>query len=303
MKIGIICCLAISGGLWSYSAYGAQRNIFDDDWTPPKSSSTTHPSAITPIQPPVPEKMTPKSNGVSPSTPKARKPIPIKDEQSASRKVMKEVFSDQLAEHSIAARRKLSVALLAQADQSADKPADQFVLLAAAIDAALDAADLTIALHAADRMAKVFEVDEWALKTQTVAQIGQKNPAPDLAAENARAGMKLAADLMEAGDLASAARVYTVISPLAAANPELRAGVQVRQREVAALREAAEKVVPFMEKLRTDPQDPSANLEVGKYLCFFRSDWEKGLGSLARGNNPELKALALREISAPTERG
>jgi hypothetical protein len=43
--------------------------------------------------------------------------------------VMTEVFPDQLADRSLLARRKLAQALLAQSDQSADKPSDQFVLL------------------------------------------------------------------------------------------------------------------------------------------------------------------------------
>ena len=50
---------------------------------------------------------------------------------------------------------------------------------------------------------------------------------------------------------------------------------------------------------------PPANLTVGKYYCFQKGDWEKGLPMLALGQDETLKALPPRKSPAsprPTTR-
>ena len=48
--------------------------------------------------------------------------------------------------------------------------------------------------------------------------------------------------------------------------------------------------------LEKTPDDPEANLVVGKYLCFVKGDWDKGLPMLALGKDEALKALAKQEL-------
>ena len=52
--------------------------------------------------------------------------------------------------------------------------------------------------------------------------------------------------------------------------------------------------------LKEKPNDPDANLVVGKYLCRTKGDWEKGLPMLALGSNAKLKALAEEDIKGAT---
>src|SRR5436309_1903937 len=87
------------------------RNIFDDDWTPPKIADKPRPPATvipptTPTPTPDPIKTTtskspiPKPAPVISAAPR-RLPVPTKPAQAAVRQVMKEVFADQLADHSV----------------------------------------------------------------------------------------------------------------------------------------------------------------------------------------------------------
>jgi hypothetical protein len=48
--------------------------------------------------------------------------------------------------------------------------------------------------------------------------------------------------------------------------------------------------------LETDPTDPRANGDVGKFLCLIKGDWENGLVILASGNDRSLKRLAEMEL-------
>ena len=49
--------------------------------------------------------------------------------------------------------------------------------------------------------------------------------------------------------------------------------------------------------LKEKPDDPEANLALGKYRCFNRGDWDKGLPMLAKGDDGKLKALAEKDIA------
>lgn len=119
------------------------------------------PAPVNSVTPPAPA--TDKSKGdaprvtppeVAPVPPTIRRPVPSKAEQAATRKVLKEVFAEQLADRSISARQKLTEALTGQAGKSAERPVEQFVLLGAAMDAGAEAANLPLAFEAGDLMAE-----------------------------------------------------------------------------------------------------------------------------------------------------
>ena len=284
------------------------KNIFDDDWSPPKPSDTGRRTPMTGVQPPVtpdPTKpadppATATKDPVTPDAPAlaaARRAVPGKSEQALARKILKEVFSDQLADRTMPGRRKLTEALLVQADKSAGRPVDHFVLLAATIDSGVEAASLPLAFAAGDRMAAAFEVDALAVQTDASVRLGNRPGAGEMAAENVGAGLGLVTKLAEAEDYASAQRVCAALLPTTGSNAGLREEVQRRQRDLTAAREAAERAARHVEKLKSWPYDPVANLEVGRYLCFFRGDWNGGLPALARGKDAGLKTLADKEIA------
>ena len=67
--------------------------------------------------------------------------------------------------------------------------------------------------------------------------------------------------------------------------------------EVMKSEKAYEEIKKARVVLETNPNDPEANLTVGRYLSLAKGDWEKGLAMLARGSDAQLKALALKEIA------
>src|SRR6185436_5315082 len=48
-------------------------------------------------------------------------------------------------------------------------------------------------------------------------------------------------------------------------------------------------------KLETMPDDPAANLAVGKWYCLYLGDWDKGVPRLAKGGDAKLAAAAAAE--------
>jgi len=62
-----------------------------------------------------------------------------------------------------------------------------------------------------------------------------------------------------------------------------------------------EKVEHAMATLKTSPTDPKACLIVGRYYCFRKNDWDKGLSLLAQGSDDVQKQLATTELTKPTD--
>ncbi len=52
------------------------------------------------------------------------------------------------------------------------------------------------------------------------------------------------------------------------------------------------------DKLKKDSTSPEANLVVGKYLCFIRGDWSRGLPLLAKAGDDRLSAIAEGDLRA-----
>lgn len=76
--------------------------------------------------------------------------------------------------------------------------------------------------------------------------------------------------------------------------------VVVRNKEIQGIAEAYEQAKAAKKTLDTNPGDPEANVAVGKYLCFVKGDWDKGLPMLASGSDEKLKALAVKELKGAT---
>jgi hypothetical protein len=288
-------------------------NIFDDDWTPPKRAEAPREGPVVPVPPPpdgsnpaTPERvakppMPPVASPeavAAPPTNEVRRPIPDKVNTARCRKLFKEVFAEQLKDHSVPARRKLAQSLLDYAAKTTDAPADAFVLLTGAIEAAEEGASLRLSFTAAEKLARSFDVDESATKVEVATKVWSASAAPPTSIANVQATIDLVDLLASEDDFGTAMRVESSLQHVAGriADPELKSAVQNHVKDLGAMREARSRLSPSMEKLKGSPDDPAANFAVGAYLCFGRGKWERGLPFLAKGDNGVIKGLAAAEL-------
>ena len=68
--------------------------------------------------------------------------------------------------------------------------------------------------------------------------------------------------------------------------------VRFRLDALRKSREAFAAVKPAVDRLKAIPDDPEANLAVGKFRCFVQGRWADGLKVLAEGSHPALKYLS-----------
>ena len=73
-----------------------------------------------------------------------------------------------------------------------------------------------------------------------------------------------------------------------------------RGEQIARMAEAFDGIRSMRDALGRDPGHAAANLAVGKFYCFTKREWDRGLPMLARGNDTGLKTVAEMDLAAPT---
>jgi hypothetical protein len=244
-------------------------------------------------------------NSVGLSQPAAGKSaVPDAAAQTRAENIIKKLFKEDYtrAASDAAAGKELALTLIQQAAMTTDSPSLRFVALREARDLAVVAGDMALAFQAVAELAKVYAVDVLALKTDALLRAGQKATTAETHKVIAETALDLLDEAVLLGNYDSAARLATVAEAGAAKarSLALAARVQKRAEQLQALRELVEGLDSAIDKLRTQPKDPQANLIVGRYQCLVKGDWERGLPLLARGNDAGLQKLAQRELAAPT---
>ncbi len=180
--------------------------------------------------------------------------------------------------------------------QSNVEPVEKFVLLRNAMELAIGGRDAKFMLEVVDAIGVEFETDVLKVKGQMLRTFAGK---ADISAEQEsllEATREYVGQAMahERYDYALAAAKLTYEACKGSSSGTVR-------KEAVELRDRAERLHKAMVALRANPDDPEANLIMGRLHCFSRNDWQKGLPYLMKGSDAELAALARLERAAPTE--
>ena len=236
----------------------------------------------------------------------AKKPekaaIPTDEALKKAKSEIRDVF-DFKAATSITARTKLTKNILATALESQNDRAAQFAMLTMARDMAVFLGDYATAKRVIGEMDKRFDVDAVAMRSKAVIRAMTAKVSADKRVMTARAALELARELHDADRYDEAKTIVTAVK---------RASGRLRNRELTLEakqlatdnREAAKQYAAArdaFETLKTSPDDPAANAAVGKYLCFVKGDWQRGLDKLVKGDDTLLKELATRELAGPED--
>ena len=295
-----------------------KRVVLRPEWRklPPEPVKETPKPAASNVEPKVPEtKAVPKpaeverpkvAETVGPAKPQAatapkpaRLPVPPEEERVNVARQLRELFELD-KDRRPAERRALAKEMVALAEKSA-KPAERYVLLHTAAELTCGAGGAVEMLGILDKLAAAFEVDalaEKAVMLRTVAA-GAKDSA-GIAALLA-AGDKVIDEALshQKYDLALELAEEAYKACAQSAGREHRKRAFDRRKQVQALAASFQGLQSVLEKLKTDPDDPEANLAAGRHYCFDRGNWDKGLLHLAKSSDADLKKLAQEELQSP----
>jgi hypothetical protein len=171
----------------------------------------------------------------------------------------------------------------------------------------MQAKDADLAFRVVEEMATHFDVDTLDLKVKALTAICKSigpREQPNAIVDRLVALMKEAVTKEKfdaAKQLGTTATDVARKSKDSAFIKETVARQGTIIKLIAEVQKAQAKVEEAVDFLDKNPTDPTANLAVGKYTCFMKNQWNKGIPMLALGDDPASKDLAVRELKGMTD--
>ena len=157
----------------------------------------------------------------------------------------------------------------------------------------------------AEKLALWYDVDPMEVKTDlllTLIDARRSEPAmsiPQL--ETIESGLELIRQAVAEDKYKAAQRMY---KPILATARKTKDAMVVQEvtgvgKEIDRLESEFAKLADAKTTLARDPEDPDANLVMGRRYCFDRNLWVQGLVYLSKGSNKTLAELARRDLASP----
>jgi formylglycine-generating enzyme required for sulfatase activity len=218
----------------------------------------------------------------------------------ASQKLVNEIYRAELlqantSEQKVAMARKL----LQMAIETRNDPSGQYVLLMQSSDLAVQECEASLALICIDHLDRYFEIDLLKRKASVLTRTSRSTSQPNR-------HRLLAGQFATLLDACLAAERFDIALPLAeiavASARECKDKIilsraTARKSEITELAKSFEAIKESLADLDKRPLDPAVNLIVGRYHCFLRADWKRGVPMLALGSDLTLKELAILELA------
>ena len=233
-----------------------------------------------------------------------KQPVPSAEAQARATKIVKEVYGTDYAKATTAEKKQaLAKTLLDKGKTIRDDLPGKFVLLKSSREIATQGLDGLTAFQAVDAISETFEVDPAEMKAEVLKR-GAAHATTNLHHSRLMVAALPLVDLAISEDNYAVAKGLCdfAASEAQAANDSKARGIaEARGAEVetvlTVLYDKAQNAAPL---LNADPANPAANAAYGKYLCFVKKDWDRGVLMLALGNDPALQAVAQKELEELT---
>jgi hypothetical protein len=233
-----------------------------------------------------------------------RLPVPADAAEKGAAKLIRDVYSADFDKAKTSEQRiALAKKLISDGVDTQDDPIGRYSLFRIARDIAIDAADIDTTFHAIAEMGKRYKIDSLQARVDSLAKIGKtlKSLSDQKRLIGCSAGLAAEAIADDRYDVAKQCAALEAEAAGRASDPAMVKRVEYRAKEIAAAEAAFEKAKGAIATLQQKPDDAGANLAAGKYYCFAKGNWQRGLPMLARGDDLVLKSIAERDLAHPTD--
>lgn len=235
--------------------------------------------------------------------PAGRTPLPGIAEQRKAAAIVEEIFGEPIAAAKSSAQKLALVGQIMQAAMEESKPAERYVLLNRARTLAIAAGETRSALRIASEIVSSYQIDPLPALAATFLAAAKLAATPAQLAQVTQYGEQLAGEAVAAHqfDQANELMETTVQAARQVSDAPTIKELVRHARQVHKVAEAFADLKQQRAALEKDPQDPQANLALGRYYCIVEQNWEAGLPLLARGSDPALKTAAQQDLAAPVK--
>ena len=235
--------------------------------------------------------------------PVQKQPIPDVLAQAKAEKTIKDIFVADYAMKNPTDQIELAKKLLAVAEETKDDPVGQYVMLREACELAARNGSIDLASVAAALWVKRFAISPSSARLHLLKAI-EFAPATHAAAKRVLETATAAVDdAVQEDDYTHAAEMLKLSEGFLqrAKEAEFHAALTARAEEVDKIRQEYQRIKPDLAKLVTMPENAEACESAGRFFCFFKGDWPRGLPLLAKAKDAALKDLAAKDVGSPTE--
>jgi hypothetical protein len=242
----------------------------------------------------------PKGDSPKGDSPRGRAPFPVPSEaeQDTALNQIKDMYKDDFNARKARDLEDLATRLFQQGQKTKDDPALQYVLLREACTKAAKAPNVELAMQAIDEMAKHFTVNILEQKEAALNVAGRESVTTESIKTLVSRTIDVAKEAASDDRYEVAERLLGLADKAVSRSPSkaLKDPLRACSQEVHALHKEYDRTKAEIEKLTINPNDPDASLAVGRFYCFAKKQWAKGLPYLARGSDRQLAELATLEL-------
>jgi hypothetical protein len=184
-----------------------------------------------------------------------------------------------------------------------DDPAARYVLGLEAFRQACAGGDFATAAETLDKLEAEYESEPFAPRYELLTKLGAAAKTGDERAIAAKSALQLLGSALSLEKFEEADKLARIADAQTKSLPDK----ELRARATAALQTTSELLLDLKgisaarQKLAQTPDDPAANLAVGRYSCLIEGSWDAGLAHLAKGSDEALKGAAATDLAGPTE--
>ena len=233
-----------------------------------------------------------------------RSHVPDEAARREATKAVKEVFKTEIAAAKQPTDKLLVIEkLIQQAEQPSDNLSERYALLAEAMNLAAEVGDPAKIAAVTTVLSKTFQVDRYDALLKGFEAANGKSRLPTANSPLVIAMLQHAeqASIDDRFDIAKKFGDAAVVASRKTNNPTLLKTAVDTNKELAARKERWDRVNKAYEVLSLNPDDPEANLTVGRELCFSKGEWELGFKYLTKSSNSSLADLAKQSQAVPTD--
>ncbi len=233
-------------------------------------------------------------------TSREKAPVPDSVTYDAILEKLREVYEPTFR----AARRRsdrmaLARSMYSKAEELANDPETRFVMFRVVASIAAEAGDIQLMTKALERLNELYDGDLFSLWVEALRVIAKADV--DTAEPMIDAALNAAEEAAARDDFELARELHSMATACAresSSQPHAARIVRVR-RDIETARRRYQQLLHSLEKLEHHENDPEANATIGKYYCFAKRQWERGLPFLLKASDLRLVEAARAEQAGP----
>lgn len=198
-------------------------------------------------------------------------------------------------------KTSLARTLMARAQSTDDNPAACYVMLSEAAELAAEAGQLSLAWDILVELGDRFNMQSLALMERAIKAATPFAKSLEEIAFLGSMYVLLLDEAVQVNDFETAGKAAQSAATATRKLTSLKEQLALRVRRINQLRDAYEAAKSAQLVLQTNPEDGPANLDWGRYLCFYQANWATGLPLLAKCSDATVAEVARRDLDQPRD--